>query len=99
MWVNNRGSFVTVFNNFGSYKMYKYRIIILIIFLSLMGCSSMNKKKHLGEAKSAEDVDDQTPLLTQPKVKKIWVKDEIKGKRYVMGHWEYILEENSEWAK
>lgn len=54
-----------------------------------------NKEKKI----LSKNIEEQVPLLTRPKVRKIWVKDEVKGKRFVRGHWEYVLEENSEWSR
>lgn len=56
-------------------------------------------QNKLNEKTATKSVAEEVPLLTRPKVRKIWVKDEIKGKRFVRGHWEYILEENSEWTR
>lgn len=39
------------------------------------------------------------PLLTQPKVKRVWVEDKVNGKRFIKGHWEYIIEEQSSWSQ
>ena len=47
--------------------------------------ASSNKEKNMG------------PLLTQPKIKKIWIEDKVQGKRFIKGHWEYIIQEQSVW--
>ncbi len=47
------------------------------------------------EIKSSNDI----PYLTQPKIKRIWVKDRVSGKRFVKGHWEYIIEDQSQWSQ
>lgn len=65
----------------------------LIGFLAHKG---KNQKKTDDKTKKDEEL---VPLLTRPKIKRIWVKDEIKGKRFVKGHWEYVIEENSEWSR
>ena len=56
-------------------------------------------KNQPDRKQTTKTLDEDVPLLTRPKVRKIWVKDEVKGKRFVRGHWEYILEENSEWSR
>ena len=62
----------------------------------LFGFLAHKGKKKKTTKKGNEEV---PPLLTRPKVKRIWVKDQIKGNRYVKGHWEYIIEENSKWNR
>lgn len=42
--------------------------------------------------------EEDTPLLTRPKVKRIWVEDKIQGRRFIKGHWEFVIEEQSEWS-
>jgi hypothetical protein len=56
-------------------------------------------KNQPDKKQTSKFLDEEVPLLTRPKVRKVWVKDEVKGKRFVRGHWEYILEENSEWTR
>ncbi|MCB0369034.1 MAG: hypothetical protein KDD45_06160 [Bdellovibrionales bacterium] len=53
------------------------------------------EKKGLNAHKTENDV----PLLTQPKIKRIWVDDKVQGKRFIKGHWEYTIEEQSVWSK
>ena len=56
---------------------------------------------HKGKKKKTTEVnaEELPPLLTRPKVKRIWVKDQVQGNRYVKGHWEYLIEENSKWNR
>lgn len=70
--------------------------------LGYFGFKDKNKKsgKKISKTKKKKKkIKDDTPLLTRPRVKKIWVKDRISGSRFVKGHWEYIIEENSQWNK
>lgn len=39
----------------------------------------------------------QTPTLTEPKIRSEWIENHITGNRYIEGHFEYIIEENSKW--
>ena len=55
------------------------------------------KKKERERVKS--QAEEMTPLLTRPKVKRVWVEDKVQGKRFIRGHWEYIIEEQSEWSR
>lgn len=63
----------------------------------LVGYLAHKDKSEIKPAQKAQEED--TPMLTRPKVRRVWVKDEIKGRRFVKGHWEYVLEENSEWSR
>ena len=56
-------------------------------------------KNQNTKATSAPKNNNKVPLLTRPKVKRVWVDDKIQGKRFVRGHWEYIIEEQSAWSK
>ena len=56
-------------------------------------------KEQVEKKTVTKSIEEEVPLLSRPKVRKIWVKDEVKGRRFVRGHWEYILEENSEWTR
>lgn len=39
------------------------------------------------------------PFLTKPKVKMLWVPDQIIGNKYVEGHRTWIIESQSQWTK
>lgn len=60
-----------------------------------------NRKKNTQKSKkeAAKTSKEMAPLLSRPRGKRIWVKDQVKGKRYIRGHWEYIIQENSEWVR
>jgi uncharacterized protein YcfJ len=59
-----------------------------------------DKKKKLYKVQQSKIGNkNDTPLLTQPKVKRVWVEDKVNGKRFIKGHWEYIIEEQSSWSQ
>lgn len=59
-----------------------------------------DKKKKLHKVQQSQiGKNNDTPLLTQPKVKRVWVEDKVNGKRFIKGHWEYIIEEQSSWSQ
>lgn len=59
-----------------------------------------DKKEKLQKIQQSNlDNKNDIPFLTQPKVKRIWVEDKVNGKRYVKGHWEYVIEEQSSWSQ
>ena len=37
------------------------------------------------------------PNMTMPKVRRVWVPDQIKGKKLVKGHFIYIIEKEGRW--
>jgi len=65
--------------------------------ISYLGYKDKKKKTQEKQVKALEKTND-TPLITQPKIKRIWVEDKISGKRFIKGHWEFVIEENSEWS-
>ena len=66
--------------------------------ISYLAFKDKNKKLQQQQQSSINSKND-IPLLTQPKVKRVWVEDKVSGKRFVKGHWEYIIEEQSEWSQ
>ena len=75
-------------------------VLILLVGVLMSGCSTLSKAKvsKEGKAKLAKK-EEVSPLLTKPKVRKVWVKDKVIGNRYIKGHWEYIIKENSQWSR
>ena len=61
--------------------------------------ANREKRKKEAQKNNKKIVEEVAPLLSRPKVKRIWVKDQVKGKRFIRGHWEYIIQENSEWTR
>ena len=51
------------------------------------------ERERLISEKTKKDV----PLLTRPKVKRLWVEDKVQGRRFIKGHWEFVIEEQSVW--
>jgi hypothetical protein len=50
-----------------------------------------------GRASAPAPAAGAVPSLTQPRVRTEWVDSRAVGNRYVEGHFEYIIEENSRW--
>ena len=89
----------TIGHNFGKGDDSK-RMTGTLIGAALGGLISYMVHHNKPSEKSViKSIAEEVPLLTRPKVRKIWIKDEVKGKRFVRGHWEYVLEENSEWTR
>lgn len=64
--------------------------------ISYLAHKDKNKKKLIKIKESQGE--SKSPLLTKPKIKRIWVKDNVQGKRFIKGHWEYVIEEQSVWS-
>ncbi|MCH2535774.1 MAG: hypothetical protein MK008_15140 [Bdellovibrionales bacterium] len=64
--------------------------------ISYLAYKDKNKKKLIKIKESQGE--SKGPLLTKPKIKRIWVKDKVQGKRFIKGHWEYVIEEQSVWS-
>ena len=39
-----------------------------------------------------------TPMLTAPKVRRVWVPAAIEGEKYIDGHYIYVIEKSSSWS-
>ncbi|MCB0415383.1 MAG: hypothetical protein KDD50_13690 [Bdellovibrionales bacterium] len=61
--------------------------------------SKKDKKAQQQQQSLMKDSKESTPLLTRPKIKRVWVEDKIQGQRLIRGHWEYIIEEQSTWSR
>ena len=38
------------------------------------------------------------PLLTSPKVRRVWVPAKIEGEKYIDGHYMFVIEKTSGWS-
>jgi|SaaInlStandDraft_6_1057023.scaffolds.fasta_scaffold21631_2 uncharacterized membrane protein YebE (DUF533 family) len=66
--------------------------------ISYLAFKDKKKKKHRKTSKNKIPINN-VPQLTRPKVKRVWVEDKIQGKRFIKGHWEYIILEQSNWSQ
>jgi uncharacterized lipoprotein YmbA len=68
--------------------------LITVLMLSLVSCSTAPKK-------GIQDSTGDSPKLTRPVVRKIWVPPAIEdgGKVYRDGHYKYLLENESVWSR
>ena len=66
--------------------------------LSYLAYQEKQNKKIVEQKQLLTNSKNDTPLLTRPKIKRVWVDDKIQGKRFVRGHWEYVIEEQSQWS-
>lgn len=68
-----------------------------IALISLIACATSGPKTTNKEENNKEN----TPLLTKPVVRRIWIPDQILdgGKVYDQGHWRYLLEKETTWSK
>lgn len=56
--------------------------------------------KQKKDATKSVDVkfDKNTPSLSAPKVRRIWVPAQIEGEKYIDGHYMYLIEKTSAWS-
>ena len=73
------------------------RLLLIISIVAISACSSFKKKK-ISSKEITKKLKETHPLLTKPRVKKVWVDDQVVGDRFVKGHYEYIIQENSKWS-
>jgi hypothetical protein len=71
------------------------RLLILTAFILALASCATNSKK------SSTDNATDSPKLTRPVVRKIWVPPAIEegGKVYRDGHYKYLLENESVWSR
>lgn len=67
---------------------------ILFLVLLLAGCASSSKELQKSGSDKAE-----FPHLTKPKLRSMWVPDQIEGNKYIEGHYIYIIEDPGSWSK
>lgn len=70
--------------------------LYVLLLLSMTACSLSPKNNSSKDSNNKEEV---VPKLTRPVVRRIWVPDEIRESEFIQGHWKYLLEKESVWAK
>lgn len=73
----------------------KQSIVLVALATLLVSCSSMKKSTITTQKDSLES---QTPSLTAPKVRRVWVPAKIEGDKYIDGHYMYVIEKTSSWS-
>jgi hypothetical protein len=71
--------------------------IAILLATILCACTTPSKDPN-----KKEDIQkDNSPLLTKPVVRRIWIPDQILdgGKVFDQGHWRYLLEKETTWSK
>lgn len=73
------------------------KILYVLLLLPMAACSALPKNKPNKTSDNKEE--EIIPKLTRPVVRRIWVPDEIRENEFIQGHWKYLLEKESVWAK
>lgn len=47
--------------------------------------------------KNTSELESDIPSLTMPKVRRVWVPDQIQGKKLIKGHFIYVIEKEGRW--
>lgn len=68
-----------------------------LVFMS--SCSSLGKKGERVDVTPTDKAatDANSPALTSPIVRKVWIGPRIEGDRYYEGHFMYVIERGSIW--
>lgn len=74
------------------------KVIIATTIMFVLCSCSLKKKKNQNQVNSSESNEISSPLLTKPKVKKIWVPEKIEGDKFIEGHWMWVLERTTSWS-
>jgi len=66
---------------------------------ALIGWAGFAGKQKKEDSK-VQDVrlEQSTPSLTAPKVRRVWVPAQIEGEKYIDGHYMYVIEKTSAWS-
>lgn len=68
---------------------------------ALIGYNGYKDKEKKDHAKLLQQTpfDTKAPLLTAPKVRRVWVPAKIEGEKYIDGHYMYVIEKISGWSE
>lgn len=67
---------------------------------ALIGYAGYVGKKDKQDSKLEDPhFDKNTPSLTAPKVRRVWVPARIEGEKYIDGHYMYVIEKTSSWSE
>lgn len=72
--------------------------MLVLVVIMMNGCSSMNKPNQ-NQSSSSNKIDNKSPSLTTPKVRKVWVPEKIEGDKLIEGHWMWVLERTTTWSQ
>ncbi len=72
--------------------------IIYLSMLMLQSCTTPTKDINPNN-KSKDKMNDKTPFLTAPKVRKVWIPEKIENDKFIEGHYMWILEKTSSWSQ
>lgn len=72
--------------------------MLVLVVIMMNGCSSMNKPNQ-NQPSSSNKIDNKSPSLTTPKVRKVWVPEKIEGDKFIEGHWMWVLERTTTWSQ
>ncbi len=56
------------------------------------------ERSDLEKAASVNSSSANAPLLTSPKVRRVWVPAKIEGEKYIDGHYMFVIEKTSGWS-
>lgn len=76
----------------------KYLVLFVLMGSFLCSCSTMNKTSK-DQSNPNNKLDDKSPALTTPKVRKVWVPEKIDGDKFIEGHWMWVLERTTTWSQ
>lgn len=66
--------------------------------VTMMGCSTV-EKNNKNQSNTNNKLEDKSPALTSPKVRKVWVPEKIEGDKFIEGHWMWVLERTTTWSQ
>ncbi|MBP9709146.1 MAG: hypothetical protein KBD78_16035 [Oligoflexales bacterium] len=58
---------------------------------------SEHKKKIAKNGRLGKNSPPQSPAMTMPQVRRVWVPDQIEDGKYIQGHFIYVIDKQSTW--
>lgn len=79
-----------------------YTLKILTMYLMtvivMVSCTTKGINTDSNKISNTKDKN-KSPMLTSPKVRKVWIPEKIEGDKYIEGHYMWILEKTTIWSQ
>lgn len=72
--------------------------MVLMIIMTMMSCKTKGTHTDSNTISNTKDKN-KSPMLTNPKVRKVWIPEKIEGDKYIEGHYMWILEKTTIWSQ
>lgn len=73
----------------------KKTVPFTLLSVALVSCAS--KPKVI--AQNPDSKSTNTPSLTSPEVRRMWIPERIEGNKFIEGHYMYVIDKPSVWSR